>query len=118
MNAHHASDTLVPQPPAAAPPPATAPVALLRDPVCGMTVTAQSQHMLEHADKLVYFCIAGCKAKFGTNPAKYLMAFLGKAVGPVAAPQPAVASTNLQLSDAPRDAAGLSPGLPQVRYGA
>ena len=90
MNAHHASDTLAPQPPAAAPPPATAPGAL-KDPVCGMTVTAQSQHMLEHEGKPVYFCSAGCKAKFGANPAKYLVAAPGTAVAPAAAPEPVVA---------------------------
>ena len=58
-----------------------------------MTVTAQSQHMLEHERKLVHFCSAGCKARFGANPAKYLLAVPGTAVGLVAAPEPAVAGT-------------------------
>jgi len=43
----------------------------LKDPVCGMTVTAQSQHVLQHEGKPVYFCSAGCKAKFAANPAQY-----------------------------------------------
>ncbi|MES2972327.1 MAG: heavy metal translocating P-type ATPase [Pseudomonadota bacterium] len=54
-------------------PPAEAPPAL-KDPVCGMTVTAQSQHALQLEGKRVYFCSAGCKAKFSANPAKYLAA--------------------------------------------
>ena len=42
----------------------------LKDPVCGMTVTAQSPHVLEHEGKPVYFCSAGCKAKFAADPAQ------------------------------------------------
>jgi Cu+-exporting ATPase len=34
------------------------------DPVCGMTVTAQSPHSLQHQGRTVYFCCAGCAAKF------------------------------------------------------
>ena len=44
----------------------------LKDPVCGMKVTDQSQHVLSHEGHQVYFCSAGCKAKFAANPAKYL----------------------------------------------
>lgn len=43
----------------------------LKDPVCGMTVTEQSPHVLQHEGISVYFCSAGCKAKFAANPAKY-----------------------------------------------
>ena len=43
----------------------------LKDPVCGMTVTPASAHRLEHEGHTVYFCSAGCKAKFATNPEKY-----------------------------------------------
>ena len=49
----------------------------LKDPVCGMTVTPQSPHTLQHEDKPVYFCSAGCKGKFAANPAKYLAAAQG-----------------------------------------
>lgn len=45
--------------------------AVLKDPVCGMTVTAQSPHVLQHEGAPVYFCSAGCKAKFSADPAKY-----------------------------------------------
>ncbi|MEO6746645.1 MAG: heavy metal translocating P-type ATPase [Caldimonas sp.] len=42
-----------------------------KDPVCGMTVTAQSPHVQLHEGKPVYFCSAGCKTKFVADPAKY-----------------------------------------------
>src|SRR5215207_7047355 len=45
----------------------------LKDPVCGMTVTPRSPHRLEHEGKPIYFCSAGCKAKFAAEPAKYLV---------------------------------------------
>jgi P-type Cu+ transporter len=45
---------------------------VLKDPVCGMTVTEQSRHVHVHDGKPVYFCSAGCKAKFAAEPAKYL----------------------------------------------
>ena len=45
----------------------------LKDPVCGMKVTPQSPHTLQHEGKPVYFCSAGCKDKFAANPAKYLV---------------------------------------------
>ncbi len=44
----------------------------LKDPVCEMKVTDQSQHVLSHDGHQVYFCSAGCKAKFAADPAKYL----------------------------------------------
>ena len=44
----------------------------LKDPVCGMTVTPQSPHTLQHEGKPIYFCSAGCKGKFAADPAKYL----------------------------------------------
>jgi Cu+-exporting ATPase len=44
----------------------------LKDPVCGMSVTDQSPHHLEHEHRPYYFCSAGCKGKFATDPEKYL----------------------------------------------
>ncbi|HEY9460845.1 MAG TPA: heavy metal translocating P-type ATPase [Paralcaligenes sp.] len=44
----------------------------LKDPVCGMSVTQQSPHHLEHEGKPYYFCSAGCRAKFSAEPHKYL----------------------------------------------
>jgi Cu+-exporting ATPase len=46
--------------------------AVLKDPVCGMTVTAQSPHHLEHAGRPYYFCGAKCLAKFTAEPAKFV----------------------------------------------
>ena len=37
----------------------------LKDPVCGMAVTDQSPHSLQHEGKLVYFCSAGCRRNCG-----------------------------------------------------
>ncbi len=43
------------------------------DPVCGMTVDmAKTPHKAAHQARQYYFCGAGCKTKFGANPAKYL----------------------------------------------
>ena len=61
----------------------------LKDPVCGMTVTPQSPHMLQHEGKPIYFCSAGCKGKFAANPAKYPFATFGAAT-PAPAPTPAM----------------------------
>jgi Cu+-exporting ATPase len=44
----------------------------LRDPVCGMTVSAQSQHRTTHDGETYYFCCAGCLNKFRASPEKYL----------------------------------------------
>ena len=57
----------------------------LKDPVCGMTVTPQSPHTLQHEGKPVYFCSAGCKGKFAANPAKYLVTASGSG-GPASVP--------------------------------
>ena len=44
----------------------------LKDPVCGMTVTEQSPHHLEHSGRAYYFCSAKCQAKFAAEPGKFL----------------------------------------------
>jgi Cu+-exporting ATPase len=44
----------------------------LKDPVCGMTVTAQSAHHVEHDGHPYYFCSAKCQAKFSADPQKYV----------------------------------------------
>ena len=61
----------------------------LKDPVCGMTVTAESPHFLQHAGKPVYFCSAGCKTKFAADPAQYLMPVSDTLKVPSAEPQTA-----------------------------
>ena len=43
-----------------------------KDPVCGMTVTAESPHRHEHEGRTYFFCSEKCRAKFAADPAKYL----------------------------------------------
>ncbi|GAB2179401.1 heavy metal translocating P-type ATPase [Dongia sp. agr-C8] len=46
-----------------------------KDPVCGMDVDpATAKHRHEHAGKAYYFCSAGCRVKFESDPQKYLAA--------------------------------------------
>ena len=44
----------------------------LLDPVCGMSVSADSTHHHHHRGEDYYFCGASCRAKFADSPAKYL----------------------------------------------
>jgi Cu+-exporting ATPase len=43
-----------------------------KDPVCGMTVSAESPHRATYQGKEYFFCCAGCRAKFEADPRKYL----------------------------------------------
>jgi Cu+-exporting ATPase len=53
---------------------AAAAEATVADPVCGMMVNpATSKHRFEHADTTYHFCSAGCRTRFGADPAKYLI---------------------------------------------
>lgn len=47
---------------------------VLKDPVCGMTVKADTPHRLTHDGREILFCSAGCKAKFEANPGRYAAA--------------------------------------------
>ena len=44
----------------------------LVDPVCGMSVTQQSEHHHVHQGSDYYFCSAGCLQKFADHPEQYL----------------------------------------------
>ena len=57
----------------------------LKDPVCGMAVTAASPHALHHEGQPVYFCSAGCKSKFAADPARYPLSPSGAVEGGVVA---------------------------------
>ncbi len=46
----------------------------LRDPVCGMAVSRQSQHRYEYQGRDYFFCCAGCRDKFQSDPERYLRA--------------------------------------------
>jgi len=43
------------------------------DPVCGMTVAADSVHRFDHEGTTYVFCCAGCLTKFREDPARYLL---------------------------------------------
>jgi len=61
---HHSPDAAAPQS-----------GAVVRDPVCGMTVDpAAGKPTFEHGGRLFHFCCAGCRAKFEAAPEKYLSA--------------------------------------------
>ena len=44
----------------------------LTDPVCGMTVTEQSEHRHQHDGRVYYFCGARCRARFAASPHQFL----------------------------------------------
>jgi Cu+-exporting ATPase len=46
----------------------------LRDPVCGMTVAADSPHTVVHQDALYHFCAARCADRFRADPASFFTA--------------------------------------------
>lgn len=46
--------------------------AVLKDPVCGMTVTEQSLHRSAHMGRNFFFCSPKCKAKFDASPMQYM----------------------------------------------
>jgi Cu+-exporting ATPase len=68
---------------------------LLKDPVCGMTVTSRSPQTTVHEGTPVYFCSAGCKTKFLADPGKYPLS---------------------SGSDHPTLAPGLKPTTPGILY--
>ncbi|MBU0828767.1 MAG: heavy metal translocating P-type ATPase [Gammaproteobacteria bacterium] len=50
-------------------------MAALKDPVCGMPVTAQSQYTALHEGHNYYFCSAKCQGRFVEAPQKYAPGF-------------------------------------------
>ncbi|MDO8280478.1 MAG: YHS domain-containing protein, partial [Burkholderiaceae bacterium] len=61
----------------------------LQDPVCGMHVTEDSPHKAEHAGRPYWFCSAGCRTKFVTNPQTYLQPMAADPPAPAAGVAPA-----------------------------
>lgn len=47
---------------------------VLKDPVCGMTVTPASSHHVKYDGQTFYFCNSKCRAKFQAEPELYLHA--------------------------------------------
>lgn len=71
----------------------------LKDPVCGMSVTVQSEHKEIHGSKMYYFCSSKCHAKFNAEPGKYIL--------------PKV--TSFTLEDKPSGAIYTCPMHPEIR---
>lgn len=67
------------------PPPQPVSPTDLKDPVCGMKVTAQSAHTLKHEGRPYYFCSAKCQGKFAANPLQYLVSTAPADSAPAAA---------------------------------
>jgi Cu+-exporting ATPase len=44
---------------------------ILKDPVCGMTVKADTAHRAMHEGREILFCSAGCRTKFLADPVRY-----------------------------------------------
>jgi len=68
---------------------ASKPEAGERDPVCGMAVASQSPHRSSREERTYFFCSAGCKNKFDTQPLRYV--HTAKDPMAQAAPTPAAA---------------------------
>jgi P-type Cu+ transporter len=93
--------------------------AALKDPVCGMTVTAKSPHRAEHAGQAVYFCGAKCLAKFVAEPQRYLhRAPPAPATSPTPpAPPTATTAPTVQAAPVTPGAVYTCPMHPEVRQG-
>ncbi len=51
----------------------SAPIATVKDPVCGMNVNSEtSKHRAEYDGQIYHFCSAGCRTKFVADPPPYL----------------------------------------------
>ena len=55
--------------------------AALVDPICGMTVTEESEWTAEYEGATFYFCSEGCRDKFIEEPGKYLEAMGEEVIG-------------------------------------
>jgi Cu+-exporting ATPase len=104
--------------PAALPPDGKAGAsAELKDPVCGMTVTAQSPHHSEHMGHSFLFCSIKCKAKFDASPMQYMTALTSAAPAGSNAVQPAVPVPSPETPPAPAAAGTVytCPMHPEIR---
>ena len=55
--------------------------AALVDPVCGMTVTEESEWTAEYEGATFYFCSEGCRDKFIETPGEFLKAMGEEVIG-------------------------------------
>ena len=49
---------------------------VLKDPVCGMTVTEESKYHEEFKGKTYFFCSDKCQSKFHSSPVQYIVKLL------------------------------------------
>ena len=49
----------------------------LKDQVCGMAVTAEASHHIEHEGRPYYFCSSGCQSKFSADPSRFIVKTAG-----------------------------------------
>jgi Cu+-exporting ATPase len=95
---------------------------VLKDPVCGMHVSAQSAHHVTHAERPYYFCSAKCRAEFVAEPARYAGDGGTPAVAPLAAAAEGTVYTcpmhpevrQGQPGDCPKCGMSLEPVLPSL----
>ncbi len=81
----------------------------LKDPVCGMVVTVESSHHLEHEGRPYYFCSARCQSKFAADPSAYV----AKTAAPDAPAAPAASVTPSKAE--PAGAIYTCPMHPEIR---
>jgi Cu+-exporting ATPase len=99
-----------------------------QDPVCGMSVTAQSPHRHAHGGTTFFFCGEHCRARFAADPARYL-APAASASAPAHAPAPPAAPGAVYTcpmhpevrsegpGDCPKCGMALEPLLPSLEEG-
>lgn len=97
----------------------------LKDPVCGMAVTAQSQYTALHEGHNYYFCSAKCQGRFVEAPQKYAPGAHGTSVTEPEATQPGTIYTCPMHPEVQQDHPGncpkcgmsLEPMLPTLEEG-
>jgi len=72
---------------------ASADANVLKDPVCGMLVSAETPHRFEHMGQRYYFCSAKCRAQFAAEPHKYAISPTAPVAGSAAATPDAAPGT-------------------------
>ena len=90
----------------------------LKDPVCGMTVTRASAHTAEHAGKRYWFCSAGCRTKFLSQPDTYLAPRADVAMSASTSATTSATTSAAAAAPAPAAAAGTAytcPMHPEIR---
>ncbi len=91
----------------------------LKDPVCGMTVTAQAPHRHAHEGTTYYFCGDKCRAKLAAEPRKYFAPETPPASGPAPAATIYVCPMHPEIRQdrpgaCPKCGMALEPELPSV----